>query len=950
MYTAYQRGYFAHWLSNTGKAENALTRTLACARVDMNPHQVDAALFVLASPISSGVILADEVGLGKTIEAGLVLAQKWAERKRKLLLIVPATLRKQWVQELEEKFSLPSIILEAKNFTERLKSGADNPFDSNDECVVICSYEFAARKELDLARVPWELVVFDEAHKLRNIYKTDSAKTARKLEKALQGRPKVMLSATPLQNNLQELYGLISIIDPHFFGDLDSFKARYCRPKLEDAELSLLRDRLKKICRRTLRRQVQEEGGIKFTRRYSMTEDFTPGLEELRLYEQVSNYLQQDDLLAISPGARHLVSLVIRKILASSTHAIAGTLARMIERLEQKLPLIDALQDYETVDELTDADEVADDAFVDAKALQSEIDQLKNFKQLADGIVRNAKTDALLRVLGKAFDFAERLGGARKAVIFTESVRTQTWLSDTLLDNGFAGQIVLLNGSNNDAESRKTYQAWMEKHRGSSRISGSKSADMKAALVDRFRESASIMICTEAGSEGINLQFCSLLINYDLPWNPQRVEQRIGRVHRYGQKNDVVVVNFINKGNRADERVFELLNQKFRLFEGVFGASDEILGSIESGVDIERRIHDIYQKCRSDEQIETEFNRLQEELKNELEVRSQDTRRSLLENFDVDVVKRLNVRREKASRALSEYQQRLLHLVRMTSPQTRFDGHRFFYTEPDASEGLWYDVDWRQADSSDAQFFRPYEGLGLQLIEQGKSELAAISHAGSCAELIFEYDSSHKDGRYSDLRTLIGRSGELIVDKLSLKTAKQTIEHLLLGACTTAGELLAPETVDRLMELPVRSTLPDVPLRQSGELNQRLVELEGEYIAVAGKDNERYYDEETEKLERWAEDRRIALDIRIKQLDQEIKEARKASRQLPTLQEKMEAKKILKQRERERDRLMLDYHEEKKKIEAEEDRLLGEIEAALQMTQQREQLFAIRWQLTEKQT
>ncbi|WP_259556361.1 helicase-related protein [Vibrio harveyi] len=164
--------------------------------------------------------------------------------------------------------------------------------------------------------------------------------------------------------------------------------------------------------------------------------------------------------------------------------------------------------------------------------------------------------------LTRAFDKTSELGGSRKAVVFTESVRTQTWLAELLATNGYSGQIVLLNGSNNDAASKAIYKEWLEKHHGSTRISGSKTADMKAALVDKFKDEATLMICTEAGAEGINLQFCSLLVNYDLPWNPQRVEQRIGRIHRYGQKHDVVVVNFINKGNRADERVFEFAEPK----------------------------------------------------------------------------------------------------------------------------------------------------------------------------------------------------------------------------------------------------------------------------------------------------------------------------------------------------------------------------------------------------
>lgn len=938
MYTPYQGGYLAHWLSLDGSAEDGLTQTVASAKVDMNPHQVDAALFALRSPLSNGVILADEVGLGKTIEASLVLAQKWAERKRKLLLIVPATLRKQWSQELEEKFSLNSRIIEAKSFNEAKKSGAENPFDVETAfgmpAVVICSYEFAARKELELARVPWDMVVLDEAHKLRNIYKSDGAKTAKKLESALKGRPKVMLSATPLQNNLQELYGLVSIIDPYFFGDLESFKVRYCYPKPDDTELALLRDRLKRICNRTLRRQVQESGGIKFTRRYSMTEDFTPTPDEISLYSDVSAYLQDPDILSIKSGARHLVTLVIRKILASSSFAIQGTLQTMIERLEKKMPLVDALRDYDALDDLTDVNEIEEEDLIDPDALQAEIDQLKDFRTLANSISRNAKADALLRVLDKAFEFTERLGGPRKAVIFTESVRTQAWLFELLTTNGYQDRVVLLNGSNGDPASKKIYKDWEERHQGSSHISGSKSADMKAALVERFRDDAQIMICTEAGAEGINLQFCSLLINYDLPWNPQRVEQRIGRVHRYGQKYDVVVVNFINKGNRADERVFELLSQKFELFEGVFGASDEILGSIESGVDIERRIHEIYQRCRNDEQIENEFNQLQEALKIQLDARTQDTRRSLLDNFDVDVVKRLNLRREKTLHNLNEYQERLLRMAKMLLPQADFNEHSFCH------DGHWYDVDWQRADKTDAFFFRPTEGKGKELIDQAKVTLGGLGHA----ELEFSYGQTD-DGHYADLLRLVGKSGELSLEKLILNTAKRTREYLVLTARTDDGEALDEKTSERLLFLPAQLTASKPVLLHETALYEQLASQRMVRLQAAELENERYYEEETGKLDQWAEDRRMALDIRTKQLDQEIKEVRKAARLLSSLQEKMDAKKALKQLERERDRVMLDYHEEKKKIEIEEDRLLSVIENALRLAPRSESLFTIRWHI-----
>jgi len=938
MYTRYQSGYIAHALSLEGIAEEALTQTIASAKVDMNPHQVDAALFALASPLSHGVILADEVGLGKTIEASLVLAQKWAEHKRRLLLVVPATLRKQWSQELIEKFSLPSRILEARNFKEAQAAGATNPFQAQTAfgapAIVICSYEFASRKQAELAAVPWDLVVFDEAHKLRNFYRGENAKIATRLDAALKGRPKLLLSATPLQNNLQELYGLIAIIDPHFFGNLDAFKARYCRPKLESAEFEQLRDRLKTICKRTLRRQVQETGGIKFTRRYSMTEDFRPSPDELELYRQVSEYLQDDHILSIKPVARHLVTLVIRKILASSSFAIQGTLTTMIERLEKKLPLADALDDYDAIADLRDEEGLDEDDMVDPAALAAEVGQLKQFRTLAENIARDAKADALLRVLGKAFDFAERLGGKRKAVIFTESVRTQAKLKQLLENNGHAGKIAVLNGSNADPDSQAILKRWLKQHEGSGRISGAKTADMKAALVDHFRESAEILICTEAGAEGINLQFCSLLINYDLPWNPQRVEQRIGRVHRYGQKHDVVVVNFINKGNRADERVFELLSQKFRLFEGVFGASDEILGSIESGVDIEHHIHEIYQRCRNDAQIDAEFDQLQATFKTELEARTQETRRSVLENLDVDVVKHLNLTKDKTEQHVNDYQEKLLLLARMMLPQAKLDAHGFVH------DGHRYDVRWQEAESANARFLRPNEGLGAELLKQAKAGLEKLPVA------TLEFDLDHTpNGQHSRLRDFAGQSGELLVEKLTLATAKRRIEHLLVAARSDSGEALDTASAQRLLTLSARLLDTAEKSLDETELAQQLAQQESQKLNAALLLNEHYFTEESKKLDDWAEDRRIALDIHIKQLDQDIKNARKDARLLTSLQDKLNVKRSIKQLEQERDRVMLNYHEEKKRIDAEEDRLLNEIEAALEITPQRQRLFAIRWRL-----
>ncbi|UUE96988.1 DEAD/DEAH box helicase [Xanthomonas hortorum pv. pelargonii] len=302
-------------------------------------------------------------------------------------------------------------------------------------------------------------------------------------------------------------------------------------------------------------------------------QDFTPSDEELELYDKVSAYLQDPSILAIKPTARHLVTLVVRKILASSTFAIADTLVTIIGRLESNQALTaKQIEDFETVDELSD--ELDSDGMErqgdapDSDALQAElfcraqeIDRLRGYRDLAKQIQSNRKGDALLLVLGRALAMAEKLGGQRKAVIFTESRRTQEYLRVLLEEHGYAGRTVLLNGSNDDVDSRQLYADWLERHAGSTLVSGSRTADMKAAVVEAFRDHRDVLITTEAGGEGINLQFCSLLVNYDLPWNPQRVEQRIGRIHRYGQKSDVVVVNFVNRKNRADQLVFELLER-----------------------------------------------------------------------------------------------------------------------------------------------------------------------------------------------------------------------------------------------------------------------------------------------------------------------------------------------------------------------------------------------------
>ncbi len=578
--TPHQSQFYA-WLLTRRAADDSvesLASTLVDAQVDLNPHQVDAALFACRNPLSRGVILADEVGLGKTIEAGLVISQRWAERRRRVLIIVPANLRKQWHQELQDKFSLQGLILETKSYNAIRRQERKNPFLSSTG-PVICSYQFAKAKAKDIQEIAWNLVVLDEAHRLRNVYKSSNV-IARTLKEALAHvHSKVLLTATPLQNSLLELYGLVSIIDERVFGDLDSFRAQFTSNGRDQA-FGALRERLAPVCKRTLRRQVQPY--VSYTARKAIVQAFTPSSEEQELSRLVADYLRRPELQALPPSQRKLISLVLWKLLASSTHAIAGALETMAKRLQSSLdasPVADLAgeldQDYESLDEtaeeFTDDEQSASQATAalspeERTAIAQEIEELRHFKTLARNIRDNAKGRALLTALDRAFAELERLGAAKKAVIFTESRRTQDYLLSLLADTPYGDGIVLFNGSNSDARAQAIYKDWLERHEGTDRITGSKTADTRAALVQRTRHGHD-----RHRSGRRRHQPPVLLAGHQLRPAVEPAAHRAthGRCHRYGQKHDVVVVNFVDRSNEADARVYELLAQKFQLFEGV---------------------------------------------------------------------------------------------------------------------------------------------------------------------------------------------------------------------------------------------------------------------------------------------------------------------------------------------------------------------------------------------
>lgn len=953
--TPHQSQYIAWLLTRRtgGDTVESLASTLVDSQVDLNPHQVEAALFACRNPLSRGVILADEVGLGKTIEAGLVISQRWAERRRRILIIVPANLRKQWHQELQDKFNLQGLILEAKSYNTIRKQERQNPFLMTSG-PVICSYQFAKAKADDIKDIEWDLVVLDEAHRLRNVYKTSNV-IAKKLKDALERvHSKVLLTATPLQNSLLELYGLVGMIDDRVFGDIDSFRTQFTAQGRDQA-FSSLRERLSPVCKRTLRKQVQPY--VSYTARKAIVQEFTPSSEERELSTLVADYLRRPNLKALPEGQRQLISLVLWKLLASSTHAIAGALETMAKRLQGLLDeatevpdLAEALdEDYESLDETADewnGQDVDATAYrrEERDAIAQEIEELRHFKRLATNIRDNAKGKALLTALDRAFAELERLGAAKKAIIFTESKRTQEYLLNLLADTPYGDGIVLFNGTNSDARAQAVYKDWLKRHEGSDRITGSKTADTRAALVEHFKECGTVMIATEAGAEGINLQFCSLVINYDLPWNPQRIEQRIGRCHRYGQKHDVVVVNFVDRSNEADARVYELLAQKFQLFEGVFGTSDEVLGAIGSGVDFERRIAEIYQNCREPDEIKASFEQLRLDLSGEINEAMVKTRQILLENFDEEVQEKLHIRAEDCRATRSKYERMLMSLTRTeladyaTFDDDGFTLNRIPSSMADSSLGGIepgrYELPRR---SGNGHLYRINHPLALWVASQAKNRQLPA------AKLVFDYDTYGV--RVSTLEPYRGKGGWLTLRLISVEALGNQEQHLLVAATTHDGEALAEEDPEKLLRLPATTRDPSLFYAPDAAL---LADVEARKTALLRNINQRnlgFFEQEVQKLDAWADDLKLGLEQQIKEIDREIKEVRRTAATSPTLEEKLSWQKKQRELEGKRTKLRRELFIRQDEIEAQRNNLIGQLEAQLQQQIEERTLFTVEWEL-----
>ena len=958
--TPYQAKYYAYELQRSYANDHVgkLAGLLFDAQVEPKPHQIDAALFALQTPYLNGVILADEVGLGKTIEAGIVITQYWAERKRRVLIIAPSSLRQQWQQELLEKFLIPSQLLDPKLKDEQLSRTAQQGSE-----VLICSYEFALRHEASLLR-QWDLVICDEAHRLRNFY-TGRNKAPEAISHIVREAHKtLLLTATPLQNRLEELYGLVSVFDPDYFYSLDAFRERYVKAKGVGDNDDLV-ERVAGISKRTLRRDAEKY--IHFTKRLPLTVEFIPSPAEIELYGKVSAYLQREELYAFSNSQRHLTALIIRKRLGSSTYAVASTLERIADRLEGEVNagirrdsrggfvLADFAEDELTEEEIESLEEGSEPATefgpgagqtIDNATLQdmrAEIDELRGYAALARSITINQKAIKLGEALDKGFERLKELDAPQKAIIFTDSTKTQEYIARTLTEAGRGDGLVLFNGSNNSPATNAIYRDWLEANKDGDVITGIPAADRRKALVDYFRDHGTIMVATEAAAEGINLQFCSMLVNYDLPWNPQRVEQRIGRIHRFGQRFDVVVANFANKGNAAEARILELLANKFHLFKGVFGASDEVLGSIEDGFDFEKTINKILSDSRSDADIDRAFKELEQQYATEISSEMAAAKAKVFDNLDPNVQDRLKSYDTQSGEVLNKFERLLLAVTKWQLADFadfEGDGRHFVLKDSPVKEaptGRYY---FKSEPLENAHQYRYSGPLAGHVVESAKIVETPAR------ELTFSLGQSERAS--TAVKELAGKSGELTVKLVtfSMKAKNDEISesYMLAGGLTDDGQWLDHEYVADLLDLVCIQEGSEVSIDDAKfeeHLAERRSHLERE---VQGR-NSRYYDQQEELLYRNQQDRHAESEGKIREFKAKEKEARKNARgtddPMEQLKFKKEARKWSERAEEEDE----EARTARKKMREEADRYLELIEQALKGKQSIEHLFSIRWKV-----
>src|SRR5579871_1270351 len=886
-----QRRYLAEQMMRLRRADEQQRYAAAQrqGRIDPNPHQIDAVIFALKRIPEGGCILADEVGLGKTIEAGLIIAQLRAEgAASRVLLVVPKPLLGQWQEELYRLFGIQAA-------EGRLESGG---FSGNGVFLVGRETAGSERGSAILRDCePFDLCVIDEAHEVfANIYRrydkhgnytqdSTEARTADRVRGILRRAPVLLLTATPIQNNLTELWGLVQYVEPTgtLLGNLRTFRDVFCDGGDRSAvpgQVAELRSRLSTVVQRTLRRQAQDFLERPFVARRAQIREYAMTAKEKSLYDDVTAYLLEPRILAFSGNQRRLLLIGFHRLMASSIRALAASLRKVAARLQRMLA---GQRPEEPVEFFTDLDDeeidnepsMEDAGPPDPEKVTAELDRVHDFILRADGLLRDSKAEALLEVL--------RIIGDRRVVIFTESLVTQSYLHDLLIERGGLEPeaVTIFRGINDSPRAAAALEHWQ--HEVGDQLPApqrpSRSVAVRLALVHEFKTRSRVFISTEAGAKGLNLQFCDTIINYDLPWNPQRIEQRIGRCHRYGQRHDVTVINFLARDNEAQKLTFEILSRKLDLFGKVLDASDVVLHEPASesspellagalGSDFETRLRRIYERARTQEEINAELRRLREEMGEERE-RYQETwarTAGLIETrFDTQVKKFLRLENElpEGLARLDGELDRLLtgYLVACGIPHRRVPEDGSVRFELDPSERL--PEGWREGvkvtvgAAKDASGAAPMH-LGHELVRAAVDEARGATQKRFCVSWTLDASAPEQ------LRSAKGKRGRLVLTMARYEGFERVDRLLPIAVLEDDGMPLDAECAEWLLQ---HAPTDRRPFKPAIDLDTALEDASEELLFTdqneVASHEQQHFERSLEQIERYVEDQVMVLRRRL---------------------------------------------------------------------------------------
>ena len=891
-------------------------------RVDPNPHQIDAVVFALRRIPEGGCILADEVGLGKTIEAGLIIAQLMAEGMRRVLLVVPKSLLGQWQTELYALFGVEA------------REGRLDPEAFTGTGVFLVHRELAGGpKGASVLKAvdPFDLIVVDEAHEVFSgihkrygkdgVYDQDSkhAQTAGRLREVIKrgGSPVVLLTATPIQNSLAELWGLVQYVEPTgtLLGRLPTFREIFCetgdRAVLPE-QARELRRRLQTVLQRTLRRQAKEFLQVPFVDRHSRVFEYAMSADEQALYSDVTAWLMREHLYAFRGKQRHLLLISFHRRMASSLAALAESLQRVAQRLRDRLTrrghtvsddgaqfLREMAADLEDDEALGASDGDGDpevtprepEAVSDTdEGLRAELEVVAGFATRARELGHDSKARRLLEALRFVQNRGSQGLGSGKAVIFTESLTTQDYLRNLLQEQGYQpGDVTLFRGNNDGPDAERALEQWEadEGHAIAAAHRPSRDVAVRLALVHEFKRRSKVFISTEAGAKGLNLQFCDTIINYDLPWNPQRIEQRIGRVHRYGQKRGVTVISFLAAGNFAQRLTLEILTQKLDLFGKVLDASDAVLyepshAAPESlvasvGVDFEKELRIIYGRARSIDDVTADlqhlrdtmedrrraFDEVQERASGLIETRLDDAVRHVLASYQSSLPSEL----EGLDRDVDLIMKAYLDGAGISYTREQPPGRVAYQVQPSESLPKGYREGFL-ASVGDSRNISEGEALHVgHAVVQAAVE-AARRATNVPFQVVFEADPKAPE----DVRGLAGRHGRLVVTRASYRGIER-VDNLLVTAVIDGHDEPIPTAVlDGLLALPVRDSSPASEFPHSEALDDAIdTAVFSDQAAVSARDQARF-DQMLRQLEHYLADQVLIMRRRESKLNAQIED------------------------------------------------------------------------------